>query len=103
MTKLIQRYVIVDKDDVVVESVDDMRYVKNPKLKVIDRKFKDCVIAVLANGDKDETFAMAQAVVDVMDNYPEDDTVIVDGDVSGDDTVVDGDQDNDNVNEDMAG
>lgn len=92
MTKLIRRYVIVDKDDRIVTSVDDMRYVKNPKLKVIDREFNDWVIAVLAGGDKDETFAMAQAVVDVMDNYPEDDTVIVDGD-----------QDNDNVNEDMAG
>ena len=70
-TKLIERYVIME-EDVVIETVDDMRILHNPKLKVFDRKFNE-VIAVLSNGDKDETFIMARSVIDAINNYPEDD------------------------------
>lgn len=65
--KLIARYIITDENDNIIENIDD---IYNPKLKVYDRKHKD-VIAVLSNKDKEETFIMATAVIDALNNIPE--------------------------------
>lgn len=67
--KLIARYIITDENDNIIENIDD---IYNPKLKVYDRKYKD-VIAVLSNKDKEETFIMATAVIDALNNIPEED------------------------------
>lgn len=69
-TKLIERYVIRDSNNVIIASVEDITTPADPTLRVEDRKTTN-VIATINNNDKDENLAMAQAVVDTINNYGE--------------------------------
>lgn len=69
-TKLIERYVIRDSNNVIIASVEDITTPQDPTLRVEDRKTTN-VIATINNNDKDENLAMAQAVVDTINNYGE--------------------------------
>lgn len=69
-TKLIERYVIRDSNNVIIASVEDITTPTDPTLRVEDRKTTN-VIATINNNDKDENLAMAQAVVDTINNYGE--------------------------------
>lgn len=69
-TKLIERYVIRDANDVIIANVDDITNPHDPTLRVEDRKTSS-IIATINNNDKDENLAMAQAVVDTINNYGE--------------------------------
>ena len=69
-TKLIERYVIRDSNNVIIASVEDITTPQDPTLRVEDRKTTN-VIATINNNDKDENFAMAQAVIDAINNYGE--------------------------------
>lgn len=71
-TKLIERYIITDENNNIIENVND---ISKPKLKVYDRKYNEKVIAVLSNDDKDETFIMATAVVEALNNIPDETTI----------------------------
>ena len=69
-TKLIERYVIRDSNNVIIASVEDITTPADPTLRVEDRKTTN-VIATINNNDKDENFAMAQAVIDAIHKYGE--------------------------------
>ena len=69
-TKLIERYVIRDSNNVIIASVEDITTPADPTLRVEDRKTSS-IIATINNNDKDENFAMAQAVIDAINNYGE--------------------------------
>ena len=69
-TKLIERYVIRDANNVIITNVEDITTPTDPTLKVEDRKTSS-IIATINNNDKDENFAMAQAVIDAINNYGE--------------------------------
>ena len=69
-TKLIERYVIRDSNNVIIANVEDITTPADPTLRVEDRKTTN-VIATINNNDKDENLAMAQAVVDTINNYGE--------------------------------
>ena len=69
-TKLIERYVIRDSNNVIIASVEDITTPQDPTLRVEDRKTTN-VIATINNNDKDENLAMAQAVIDAINNYGE--------------------------------
>ena len=69
-TKLIERYVIRDAKNVIINCVEDMTDPHNFELSVFDRKNME-TIATINNRDKDENMAMAQAVIDTINNYGE--------------------------------
>ena len=69
-TKLIERYVIRDAKNVIINCVEDMTEPHNFELSVFDRKNME-TIATINNRDKDENMAMAQAVIITINNYGE--------------------------------